>query len=68
MKKRLSKKMIMEAVVAMDMETYKKEKNSLGADDKVVIKQEENELYEEEAIETPNTETIYERFERIAKQ
>lgn len=70
MKKRLTKKMIVEAVVAMDMDTYKKEKNSLSDDDKVVIKKDEKDLYEEEDIETekPTAETLYERFIRIANK
>lgn len=70
MKKRLTKKMIVEAVVAMDMDTYKKEKNSLSDDDKVVIKKDDKELYEEETIETETStaETLYERFIRIANK
>lgn len=48
--KRITKKQIIEATIAMDMDTYKKEKSNLEKDDTVVIRDKEGVISEDEAL------------------
>lgn len=47
MGKRINKRTILENVVFMDMETFKKNKGALSKDDKIHITDKENEITEE---------------------
>lgn len=51
-KKRISKKTILENVITMDMDTYKKNKGVLSQDDKVRIIDKDADINEEEEILT----------------
>ena len=76
MNKRISKKNLLEnvneATLAMDMETYKKEKNSLDKEDNVIIKDEEKNIHEVEETEIDNygnnDNKIFEQFIRIVNK
>lgn len=76
MNKRISKKNILESIdeatLSMDMDTYKREKNSLDKEDKIVIKDEEKNIHEVEETEIDNygsdADTIFEQFIRIVKK